>query len=112
MIPNSSSNVLSPEELRRIRQRQRLSRKTPQQRKKILQYHWRHNEKDGILYYCDYCDVFTSASEKSWSKHLSGTRHMNNVEAYYNLVPLVEEEKWVALNENVTLASHQRQAAK
>lgn len=112
MNENRASGVLSPEELRRIRQRQRLSRKNPQQRKKIQQYHRRHNEKDGILYYCDYCDVFTSASEKSWSRHLSGTRHMDNVEAYYNLVPLVEDEKWFALNEKVTLASLQRQAAK
>lgn len=111
MLHTSSLGELSVEERRRIRRRRQLSKKTPQQRQKIKQYHRRHNEKDGILYYCDYCDSFIHSSEKSWRKHLTGNKHIKNFEAYYNLVEDMERETWNALLESTAQASLDRQGS-
>lgn len=92
---------LSPEEIKRIRDRQKWARRTPEQRQKHRQYQRRHNEKDGRLYYCDYCDVFVSSSEKSWSRHLNGIKHMDNMYAYYQLVEQMEAEKMHKIRHDV-----------
>lgn len=92
---------LSPEEIKRIRERRKWARRTPEQRHKHRQYQRRHNEKDGRLYYCDYCDVFVSTSEKSWSRHLNGLKHMDNMYAYYQLVEQVEEEAMEKIRNDV-----------
>eukprot|EP00796_Vickermania_ingenoplastis_P012378 gene12378-8504_t len=89
----TSGSAPSHEELKRLRMRRRLARKTPAQRQRLQQYHRRHNEKDHRLYYCDYCDVFISTSDKAWSRgHLRTYRHFQNVEAYYALVESLEGE--------------------
>lgn len=89
-VVHSPANQPTSEEVARIRRRRRLARKTPEQRRKLLQYQRRHNEKDGRLFYCDYCDLFVSSRQKTWAAHLRSARHMDNFRAYYNLASQVE----------------------
>lgn len=42
------------------------------------------NEAFGLLWYCDYCDVFVSTKQRTRKQHLSGHTHAENMEAYYN----------------------------
>lgn len=86
----------SEEERRRQKRRRQLARKTPEQRRSLLQYQRRHNEKDGRVYYCDYCDLFVSSAQKTWKRHLNSLKHMNAFEAYYEMASRVES---VWLNE-------------
>lgn len=104
MPPFLDVSALSPEEIKRIQIRRKMARSTPAQREKLLQYQRRHNEKDGRLYYCDYCDFFVSSQEKSWSKHLATNRHRESMRAYYYLVEQEEKEKVKKLDEAVLLA--------
>ncbi|CAJ1008282.1 putative U1 zinc finger containing protein [Leishmania naiffi] len=90
-----SAGQPSEAEMKRIRQRRRLARKTPEQRRRLQQYQRRHNEKDERLYYCDYCDLFISSRHRTWMTHLRSTRHMNAFQSYYDLVAHVESV-WVA----------------
>lgn len=109
---------LSSEERRR-RRRRRLAAKSPETRRRRRQYSRRHNEKDGRLLYCDYCDLFVSSAQRSWAQHLGGVRHMEAVEAYYATVE-AREPAWLnAIRENVARAHteervrrHQRVAGK
>ncbi|CCW63804.1 unnamed protein product [Phytomonas sp. EM1] len=87
-------NGLSDEELKRQKRRRRLARMTPEQRRKALQYQRRHNEADGRLFYCDYCDLFISTSQKCWRAHLVSARHIDAVEGYYTMAANVESQ-WV-----------------
>ncbi|ORC89369.1 elongation factor 1-alpha (ef-1-alpha) [Trypanosoma theileri] len=70
---------------RQRRRRQRLAA-SPQSRRARLQYRRRHNERDGRVYYCDYCDLFVSSAGRSWTEHLRGVRHMESVEMYYAML--------------------------
>lgn len=42
------------------------------------------NEAYGLLWYCDYCDVFVSSKQRTKKQHLAGHAHAQNMEAYYN----------------------------
>ncbi|KAG5505671.1 hypothetical protein JKF63_05006 [Porcisia hertigi] len=99
-----SAGQPSEAEMKRIRQRRRLAKKTPEQRRKLQQYQRRHNEKDERLYYCDYCDLFISSRHKTWMTHLRSARHIDAFQSYYDLVAHVENV-WVAeINREVELA--------
>jgi hypothetical protein len=100
----TTANQPALDELVRVRRRRALARKTPQQRRKLLQYQRRHNEKDERLYYCDYCDLFISSRHKTWMAHLSSARHLGAFRAYYDLASHVESV-WVGeINRKVELA--------
>lgn len=101
-------NDVSAEELQRIRKRRQLARKTPEQRRKLLQYHRRHNEKDGRLFFCDYCDLFISSSPRCWRAHLTSTRHMDAVEGYYRMAAHVECVWLKEIQDSVARAQMQR----
>lgn len=94
----------SPEELRRQRRRRRLARKTPEQRRKTIQYTRRHNEKDGRLFYCDYCDLFVSSSQRPWRRHLASGKHMACVRDYWSMAAHVEAPWLNEINEAVAKA--------
>jgi hypothetical protein len=42
------------------------------------------NEAYGLLWYCDYCDVFVSSKQRTKKQHLAGHSHAQNMEAYYD----------------------------
>ncbi|KEG09567.1 elongation factor 1-alpha (ef-1-alpha) [Trypanosoma grayi] len=92
------------DEERRRRRRRRLARKSPETRRRRLQYARRHNEKDGRLFYCDYCDLFVSRAAKSWLQHLGGVRHMEAMEAYYALVDARDPVWLTSIREDVLRA--------
>lgn len=100
----SAANLPSQDEVARIRRRRRLARKTPEQRRKLLQYQRRHNEKDGRLAYCDYCDLFVSSRQRPWRAHLQSTRHMEAFRAYYNLAVYVESAWMGEISHKIELA--------
>lgn len=84
-----SSTILrssSISEEARLKKRRRMARKTPEQRQRKVMYVRRHNEKDGVLYYCDYCDRFVSTSQVAWKRHLQSPAHIHHMESYYQLV--------------------------
>lgn len=56
-------------------QRRRRQRRT---RRDILR-----NEIFGLIWYCDYCDIFVSTNAKTRRQHVTSTRHMDHMEAYY-----------------------------
>ncbi|KAH9597511.1 U1-C [Trypanosoma melophagium] len=93
--------------------------KSPQTRRARLQYKRRHNERDGRLYYCDYCDLFVSSAGRSWLQHLRGVRHMECMEMYYTMVANMDSAWLDAIRENVRqshvesyIRQHQRIAGK
>ncbi|KPA78146.1 putative U1 small nuclear ribonucleoprotein C [Leptomonas pyrrhocoris] len=86
------------DEVARIHHRRKLARKTPEQRRKLLQYQRRHNEKDERLFYCDYCDLFISSRQKTWAAHLRSARHMDAFRAYYDLAAHVESVWFSEIN--------------
>jgi len=71
----------------------------------MIQYQRRHNEKDGRLFYCDYCDVFVSRSDKVWQSHLQSTKHMSAVEGYYHMASQVEGP-WLSEIRQTVARSH------
>ncbi|RNE98567.1 elongation factor 1-alpha (ef-1-alpha) [Trypanosoma rangeli] len=92
------------DELRRRQRRRRLASKPLETRRRRLQYCRRHNEKDGRLLYCDYCDLFVCSGQRTWLQHLGGVRHMEAVEAYYSLLE-ARDPAWVnAVREDVSRA--------
>ncbi|RNF16092.1 elongation factor 1-alpha (ef-1-alpha) [Trypanosoma conorhini] len=98
------SGEMSLEERRRRQRRRRLAAKPPETRRRRLQYSRRHNEKDGRLLYCDYCDLFVSSGQRPWLQHLGGVRHMEAMESYYATVE-ARDPAWVnALREDVARA--------
>ncbi|KAG5479353.1 hypothetical protein LSCM1_04611 [Leishmania martiniquensis] len=99
-----SAGQLSEAEIKRIRQRRRLASKTPEQRRKLLQYQRRHNEKDERLYYCDYCDLFVSSRHRAWMTHVRSARHMDAFQSYYDLVAHAESVWMTEINREVELA--------
>ncbi|KAG5480116.1 hypothetical protein CUR178_06168 [Leishmania enriettii] len=99
-----SAGQPSEAEMKRIRQRRRITSKTPEQRRKLLQYQRRHNEKDERLYYCDYCDLFVSSRHRAWMTHLRSARHMDAFQSYYELVAHVESVWVTEINREVELA--------
>ncbi|KAK7200168.1 U1 small nuclear ribonucleoprotein C [Novymonas esmeraldas] len=111
MDPTAATESASPPagqpsdaEVRRVRQRRRLARKTPEQRRHLQQYQRRHNEKDERLYYCDYCDLFISSRHKTWMTHLRSARHIDAFQSYYNLVAHVESVWLSEIHREVELA--------
>ncbi|KPI89538.1 putative U1 small nuclear ribonucleoprotein C [Leptomonas seymouri] len=106
--PTTAASALSgqpsQDEVARIRHRRKLARKTPEQRRKLLQYQRRHNEKDGRLFYCDYCDLFISSRPRTWTAHLRSARHMDAFRNYYDLAAHVESV-WISeIHHKVELA--------
>ncbi|ESL07332.1 hypothetical protein TRSC58_04980 [Trypanosoma rangeli SC58] len=92
------------EELRRRKRRRRLASKPVEIRRRRLQYSRRHNEKDGRLLYCDYCDLFVCSGQRTWLQHLGGVRHMEAMEAYYAMLE-ARDPAWVnAVREDVSRA--------
>lgn len=71
----------------------------------MIQYQRRHNEKDGRLFYCDYCDVFVSRSDKVWQSHLQSAKHMSAVEGYYHMASQVEGP-WLSEIRQTVARSH------
>ncbi|KAF8289835.1 putative U1 small nuclear ribonucleoprotein C [Trypanosoma cruzi] len=98
------SSELSQEERRRRQRRRRLAAKSPETRRRRLQYSRRHNEKDGRLLYCDYCDLFVSSAQRTWMQHLRGVRHMEAMEAYYAMVEARDPAWLKAVREDVVRA--------
>ncbi|EAN77639.1 U1 small nuclear ribonucleoprotein C, putative [Trypanosoma equiperdum] len=84
------SDSFALDDARRIKRRRRLSRMSIEGRRRQLQYRRRHNERDGRLLYCDYCDLFVCSSLRSWGEHVISERHMENMECYYAMVEAYE----------------------
>ncbi|CAD2220874.1 U1 zinc finger containing protein, putative [Angomonas deanei] len=102
---------LTSEDLIRQKKRKRMAKMSPEKRRKFIQYERRHNEKDGNLIYCDYCDVFISSKPRVWNAHRSSRRHMDNFEAYYAMVAGVEPLLLREINEKVQRARNRSQVA-
>lgn len=102
-----TDTIPTADEVRRIERRRRLAKKTPAQRRLLTQYHRRHNERDGRLVYCDYCDLFISSKQKTWATHLKSIRHLASFQAYYDLLQNVESGWMAEIEHGIEVACSQ-----
>nr|CCC93416.1 conserved hypothetical protein [Trypanosoma congolense IL3000] len=77
---------------------------SPVVRNLYLQCVRRHNERDGRLIYCDYCDLFICSIRRVWEQHLNSCRHMDSVEAYYAFLEVRDSSLLTRIREDVSRA--------
>ncbi|KAG8338914.1 hypothetical protein TRVL_10259 [Trypanosoma vivax] len=68
------------------------------------QYRRRHNERDGRLRFCDYCNVFVSTVPRCWLEHINGVHHMDSIESYYSFVQSHDPALLQSISDDVSRA--------